>query len=223
MAKSSSLTSRFKNVRIHPTAMIEEGVRIGPGSAIWDNVHIRRNAVLGHHCLVGEKSYIAYDVKIGNYVKINAFVYVPTRVTIEDKVMISAGCVFVNDKYPRAYDESDKGLKSSDPDETTLSTLVKEGATLGAAATVLADLVIGRYALVGAGSVVTKSVPDHALVVGNPARQIGWVCVCGRRLAFGSKKALCVHCSRKYIFKNKSTIRLRRYVFPEIHAGAPLG
>ncbi len=201
MAQGASVNQRFKDVRVHETAIVEDGVRIGPHSSVWDNVHIRKNAVIGSHCIVGEKSYIAYDVKIGDYVKINAFVYIPTGVTVEDRVMISAGCIFVNDKYPRAF--SGGGLKDSGPNEETLNTLVREGATIGAACTVLGDLTVGRYALVGAGSVVTRSVPDHALVFGNPARQVGWVCVCGRRLDLKKGSASC-ECGRKAGLKGKT-------------------
>jgi len=198
---------KFKDVRVHQTALIEEGVHIGPHSSVWDSVHIRSNARLGHHCIVGEKTYIAYDVRIGDYVKINSFVYIPTGVTIEDKVMLSAGCVFVNDKYPRAYDVREKELASSDPNEETLETFVREGATVGAAATVLGGLQIGRYAMVGAGSVVTKSVPDHGLVVGNPARQIGWVCFCGPRLSFKKNVARCNRCGQGFKMKNKRPVK----------------
>ncbi len=199
------MSRTLPDVRIHPTAVIEDGVKIGPRSSVWDNVHIRKNARLGHDCIVGEKTYIAYDVKIGNFVKLNAMVYIPTGVTIEDKVMISAGCIFVNDKYPRAFDFRAGDLLSSAPNEETLSTVVREGATVGAGATVLGDLEIGKYALVGAGSVVTKSVAPHALVVGNPARQIGWVCVCGHRLASKKdpKKYSCPSCSRAYSLKSR--------------------
>ena len=182
---------------IHPTAIIEKGVRIGLYSSVWDNAHIRKNAVLGHHVIVGEKSYIAYDVKVGNFVKINAFVYIPTGITIEDKVMISAGCIFVNDKYPRSFDFKTRTIASSSPNEETLKTLVCEGATIGAAATILGGLRIGRFALVGAGSVVTKSVPDHAIVVGNPARQIGRVCACGRPVKAGIRRVVCRFCGLK--------------------------
>ncbi len=195
--------ARSPKVRIHPTARIEEGVEIGEHTAIWDHVHIRKNSVIGHHCIVGEKTVIAYDVRIGNNVKINSFVYIPTGVTIEDKVMISAGCVFVNDRYPRAFDPASGGLADSGPDEETLQTTVREGATLGAGCTILANLEIGRYALVGAGSVVTKSVPEYALMVGNPARQIGWVCVCGHRLASNKKSMKCGKCGRMCKAKNK--------------------
>ena len=194
---------RFPGVRVHETAMIEDGVRIGAGSSVWDNVHIRKNASLGRHCVVGEKTYIAYDVRIGDYVKLNAFVYIPAGVTIEDKVMISAGSIFVNDKYPRAFDQRSKGLKSSSPNEETLETFVREGATIGAGATILGGLEIGRFALVGAGSVVTKSVASHALVVGNPARQIGWVCVCGHKLLLKKNAAQCIRCPFVLKLKNK--------------------
>jgi len=159
---------------------------------------------------VGEKTYIAYDVKVGNFVKINAFVYIPTGIIIEDKVMISAGCIFVNDHYPRAYDTRTNKLASSKPNEKTLDTLVCEGATLGAGTIILADLRIGKYALVGAGSVVTKSVFDHALVVGNPARQIGWVCICGSKLNFESTNSICKSCKRSYTIIDSQCIIIKK-------------
>ena len=166
--------------RIHPTALVERDVQIGAGSSVWDNVHIRHGAQIGEECIVGEKSYIAYDVRIGNRVKINAFVYICAAVTIEDGVMISAGTTFTNDRFPRATTPDLKHLRPSDPDEHTLPTLVKAGATVGAACTIGNDLTIGRWAMVGMGSVVTKSVPDFHLVLGNPARSVGVVCKCGQ-------------------------------------------
>lgn len=166
--------------RIHPTALIERDVRIGAASSVWDNVHIRHGAQIGEECIIGEKSYIAYDVRIGNRVKINAFVYICAAVTIEDGVMISAGTTFTNDRFPRATTPDLKQLRPSDPDEHTLPTLVREGSTIGAACTIGNDLTIGRWAMVGMGSVVTKSVPDFHLVLGNPARSIGLVCKCGQ-------------------------------------------
>lgn len=169
-------------VRIHPTAIIEDRVSIGQGSSVWDTVHIRHGASIGEECIIGEKSYIAYDVKIGNRVKINAFVYICAAVTIEDGVMISAGTVFTNDRFPRATTPDLKELRSSDPDEETLPTLVKAGATIGAQCTIGNDLTIGRFAMVGMGALVTKSVPDFHLVVGVPARTVGYVCRCGKVL-----------------------------------------
>src|SRR5690242_18139892 len=112
--------------RVHPTAIIEDGVSFGEGTSIWDNVHIRHGASLGEECIVGEKSYIAYDVAIGNRVKINAMVYICAAVTIEDGVMISASTTFTNDRFPRATFPDLKSLRPSEPDEHTLPTLVRK-------------------------------------------------------------------------------------------------
>ena len=108
--------------RIHPTALIEDDVRIGDGTSIWDNVHIRHGARIGNDCIVGEKTYLAYVVRIGNLVKINAMVYICTAVTIEDGVMISAGTVFTNDRFPRATTVDLRRLRPSEPDEDTART-----------------------------------------------------------------------------------------------------
>jgi acetyltransferase-like isoleucine patch superfamily enzyme len=173
-------------VRLHPTALVEDGVEIGAGTAIWDNVHVRGPGTrIGVDCIVGEKSYVAYGVSIGDRVKINAMVYVCTAVTIETGVMISAGTTFTNDRFPRACTNDLRELRPSEPDEHTLPTLVREGATIGAAATLGNDLEIGRFAMVGMGSLVTRSVPDFGLVVGSPARLVGWVCRCGEPFARG--------------------------------------
>jgi UDP-2-acetamido-3-amino-2,3-dideoxy-glucuronate N-acetyltransferase len=169
--------------RIHPTAIVEDGVTLGSGTSVWDNVHIRHGASIGDECIVGEKSYIAYDVRVGNRVKINASVYICAEVTIEDGVMISAGTVFTNDRFPRACTNDLSALRTSDPDEHTLATVVGAGATIGANATIGPGLRIGRYAMIGMGSVVTKPVPDHHLAIGNPARSVGLVCRCGALLA----------------------------------------
>ncbi len=169
------------SVRIHPTALVETGVEIGAGSSVWDNVHIRGPQTrIGRDCIVGEKTYIAYGVDIADRVKINAFVYVCNAVTIERGVMIAAGTVFTNDHYPRACGPDLLSLKSSAPDLDTRSTWVREGATIGARAVIGSDLEIGRFAMVGMGAVITKSVPAFHLVVGHPARSIGYVCRCGQ-------------------------------------------
>lgn len=171
-----------EHVRIHPTAIIEAGVTLGRGTSVWDNVHIRRDTTVGDECVIGEKTYIAYGVRIGHRCKLNSFVYVCTAVTLEDGVMVSAGTVFTNDRFPRATTPDLKSLRPSDPDEHTLPTLVREGATIGANCTIGNDLTVGRWAMIGMGSVVTKSVPDFALVIGNPARAVGVVCKCGHLL-----------------------------------------
>ncbi|MBV9957425.1 MAG: N-acetyltransferase [Acidobacteria bacterium] len=172
----------MSDVRIHPTALIEDGVRLGRGTSVWDSVHIRHSTTLGEECIVGEKTYIAYGVSIGNRVKINAMVYICNAVTIEDGVMISAGTIFTNDRFPRATTSDLKELRSSEPDEHTLPTLVREGATIGAGSVIGNDLVIGRFAMIGMGSLVTKSVPDFHLALGSPARSVGCVCRCGQML-----------------------------------------
>lgn len=192
-------------VRIHPTAMVEERVVFGPGTCIWDNVHIRQGARLGDECIVGEKTYIAYDVVIGNRVKINAFVYICYGVTIEDGVMISAGTIFTNDQYPRACTPDLSRLLSSQPNETTEVTHVGPGATIGAGCVVGSGLRIGRFSMVGMGSVVTRSIGDFHLAFGNPAQSVGCVCRCGHRLAkwppgkpVNQELLSCLDCGRAY-------------------------
>ncbi len=200
--------------KIHPTAIIEENVQIGEGTSVWDNVHIRHGASIGENCIVGEKTYIAYDVRIGNLVKINAMVYICAAVTIEDGVMISAGTIFTNDRFPRATMPDLKTLRPSEPDEHTLPTLVREGATIGAGCTIGNDLEIGRWAMVGMGSLVTKSVPDFHLVIGSPARSIGAVCKCGNLFyKFDEnmeKQEVSCTCRLKYEIENQNVRKINQ-------------
>jgi len=198
--------------RIHPTARIEEGVSIGRGSSVWDNVHIRRNTVIGERCIIGEKTYIAYDVKIGSGVKINSYVYVCAGVTVEDGVMIAAGTIFTNDQYPRAFEPDDFSVKTSEPTEETLETFVRRGVTIGAGCIIGPGIVLGEFSMVGMGSVVTRDVKPFELVYGQPARAIGYVCLCGEplsrdaaRSSAGKKRAAkmpriltCGKCRRRY-------------------------
>jgi UDP-2-acetamido-3-amino-2,3-dideoxy-glucuronate N-acetyltransferase len=201
--------------RIHPTAIVEEGVEIGSGTAVWDNVHIRKRARIGERCIIGEKTYIAYGVQIGNRVKINAMAYICNAVTIEDGVMISAGTIFTNDRFPRATTPDLKELRASEPDEHTLPTLVREGATIGAGSTIGNDLVIGRFAMVGMGSLVTRSVPDFHLAIGHPARSVGCVCRCGQLLCrFSESEAtdrdqvICGSCGLTYLVSRNAVTEL---------------
>ena len=166
--------------RVHETALVEDGVAIGEGTSVWDSVHIRGpGTTIGEDCIIGEKSYVAYGVAIADRVKINAFVYICTGVTIEDGVMISAGTTFTNDRYPRATTPDLAKLRPSDPDEHTLPTIVRAGTTIGARATIGPGIELGRFSMVGMAAVVTRSVPDFHLVVGHPARTVAAVCRCG--------------------------------------------
>ena len=190
-----------QNVKIHPTAIIEEGVSIGAGSSVWDNVHIRKNTSIGDNCIIGEKTYIAYDVKIGNAVKINAFVYICAGVTIEDQVMVSSGTIFTNDLLPRAFDIDGISIKTSEPTEETLETFVRRGVTIGAGCVIGPGLELGEYCMIGMGSVVTRTVLPYQLVFGNPARPKGFVCVCGEILVKGEPgeaSLTCSKCQRQY-------------------------
>lgn len=192
--------------RVHPTALIEAGVVIGARSSVWDNVHVRHGARLGHDTHVGEKSYLAYDVRLGDYVKLNAMVYICALVTIEDGVMIAAGTTFTNDTFPRAMNRELSGLETSAVTEETMATTVRQGVTIGAQAVIGPGLVLNRYAMVGMGAVVTREVPAHGLVLGNPARLVGYVCACGPRLASAEEYAAaraktqwaCHRCGRAY-------------------------
>ena len=173
-----------ETVRIHPTALVEKQVRIGRGSSVWDNVHIRAGAVIGEQCIIGEKTYIAGDATIGNRVKINACVYIPACVTIEDGVMISAHTVFTNDQFPRACNRELTELLSSSVDESTRPTVLRRGATIGANCTIGNNLSVGQFAMVGMGAVVTRAVEDFHMVIGVPARPVAAVCRCGHPLFY---------------------------------------
>jgi acetyltransferase-like isoleucine patch superfamily enzyme len=168
---------------IHPAAIVEDGVALGPGTRVWDGAHLRKGARVGERCIVGEKTYLAYDVVVGDLCKLNACVYVCAGVTIERGVMIAAHTVFTNDVFPRAADPELRELRSSAPNEHTLATTVCRGATIGANCTIGPGLRLGAFCMVGMGSVVTADVPSHGLVLGNPAHLVGLVCSCGERVA----------------------------------------
>ena len=172
--------------RVHPTAIVEDDVVIGPGTSVWDHVHLRRGARVGRNCIVGEKTYLAGDVVVGDLCKLNAQVYLCAGVTLERGVMVAAHTVFTNDRLPRATDPDLTGLRPSEPDEHTLRTTVRRGATIGANCTIGPGLELGAFCMVGMGSVVTRDVPAHALVRGNPARVVGAVCACGEVVAKAS-------------------------------------
>jgi len=168
---------------IHPSAHVAAASKIGEGTKVWINVQIREDAEVGNDCIISKDVYIDRAVKIGNRCKIQNSVSVYNGVTIEDEVFVGPNVAFTNDKVPRAFNTGWK----------VTPTLVQRGASIGANATVICGVVIGHYAMVAAGSVVTKNVPSYALVMGNPARLVGYVCRCGHRL---DDHGLCKSCGK---------------------------
>lgn len=175
---------------VHPTAEVSSQADIGQGTKIWNQAQVREGAHIGKDCIISKNVYIDENVCIGSGVKIQNNVNVYHGVTIEDDVFLGPSMTFTNDMYPRAFSTD---WKVSD-------TLVKRGASIGANATIRCGITIGEYATVGAGSTVTKDVPPHALVVGNPARQIGWVCECGYKV---SEDMICPRCRKKIELKKQ--------------------
>ncbi len=167
-------------VRIHPTAEVSSDAAVGDGTSIWHHCQIRPGAKIGQNCNFGKGVYIDFDVLIGNNVKIQNYVSVYHGVIIEDGVFVGPHVCFTNDLKPRSIN-ADGSLKSN-TDWVLSKTVIGYGSSLGANSTIRCGINIGRWAMVGAGSMVTKDVPDYALVYGNPARLHGFVCPCGSRL-----------------------------------------
>jgi len=175
----------------HESAFVDDGVEIGEGTSIWHTSHILKGSHIGKNCRIGQNVVVGPRVTVGNGVKIQNNVSVYEGVTLEDYVFCGPSMVFTNVFNPR----------SEIPRMTELRpTLVRRGATLGANSTILCGITIGQYAFVGAGTVVTKDVPDHALVVGNPGRVTGWMCLCGAKLCIKDKNAFCPTCERQYLW-----------------------
>jgi len=171
---------------IDEKAIVSKNAVIGIGSSVWINAQVREGARIGTDCVISKDVYIDHDVYIGNSVKIQNGVSVFHGVTIEDDVFVGPNAVFTNDLVPRAFNE----------DWKITTTLIQKGASIGANATIICGNTIGEFAMIGAGSLVNRNVPDHALVVGNPARLIGYVCECGQRL---DKHNHCQKCNRDFI------------------------
>ena len=175
----------------HETAVVDEPVEIGEGTKIWHFSHISSGVKIGKNCKLGQNVFVQNNVKIGNHCKIQNNVSIYGGVELEDYVFCGPSMVFTNIVNPRCkypQETSDKYYK----------TLIKEGASLGANCTIVCGTTVGKNSFVGAGSVVTKDVPDHALVYGNPARIKGWMCECGEKLEFTSKTTKCGKCGIKY-------------------------
>lgn len=202
MIRNPSSRSEHPQVRIHPTADVSPNATIGAGTTIWHQAQIREGAFLGSNCVISKGVYIDAGVQIGNNVKIQNYVSVYHGVTIEDGVFCGPHCVFTNDKTPRAVN-ADGSLKSAD-DWFLSKTLVRQGAAIGANATIVCGVTIGQWAMIGAGSVVSSNVPDYGLVWGNPASLHGFVCPCGTRFTQSAEDKTrvilaCPKCCREII------------------------
>lgn len=173
------------SVFIHPTAEVSEEASIGDGTKIWNLAQVREKSVIGKDCIISKNVYVDTEVKLGDRVKVQNNVNIYHGVEIEDDVFLGPSMTFTNDFYPRAFNA----------DWKITYTKVKKGASIGANATIVCGNTIGEYAMIGSGSVVTKDVKDYALVVGNPARQIGWVCRCGQKL---DNQFRCPECGTEY-------------------------
>lgn len=184
---------------IHPSADVYPNAHIGGGTRIWNEAQVREGARLGIDCNIGKGVYIDRDVVIGDRVKIQNRASIYRGVTIEDGVFIGPHVAFTNDLYPRAVHPD--GTVRGDDDWQPVPTLVREGASIGASAVIIAGVNIGRWAMVGAGAVVTRDVPGQGLVFGNPASLMGWVCLCGRRLAREGGMWRCAECTRTFEFE----------------------
>jgi UDP-2-acetamido-3-amino-2,3-dideoxy-glucuronate N-acetyltransferase len=183
------------SARVHPTADVEEGAEIGAGCRVWHYAQVRKGARLGANCVVGRQAFIDFDVPVGENCKIqnNALVY--HGASLGRGVFIGPAAVITNDHNPRAVNPEGGQLGVDDWQLSRVE--IGDGASVGAGAVLVAGIKVGSWALIGAGAVVTKDVPPHALVVGVPARQIGWACRCGHRLDGTGALLRCGRCGRE--------------------------
>lgn len=193
----------LSSVRIHESAEVSSFASIGIGTSIWNDAQVREDVTIGESCIIGKGVYIDFGVQIGDYVKIQNGAFVFHGTTIESGVFIGPGVIFTNDKQPRAIN-IDGSLKGNSDWEVG-PILVRYGASIGAGSIILPGVTVGEFALIGAGSVVTRDVADHALVVGNPARHIGYVCKCAAKLVpIHEHLYQCPDCDQQYSFATNS-------------------
>lgn len=190
----------MNNYFSHQTSVIDQGCQIGENTKIWHFTHVMPTAIIGSNCNIGQNVFIDNNVKIGNGVKIQNNVSVYNSVIIEDDCFLGPSMVFTNVINPRAHIERKHEYKS---------TILKKGSTIGANATIVCGITLGSYCLVGAGAVVIRDVPDFALIVGNPSKQIGWVSEAGVKLEFeNSIHSICKETGQQYKFENNKVTRI---------------
>ncbi len=191
--------SEQQHVRIHSTAEVDSSVIIGDKTSIWNHCQVRENVQIGRNCILGKDVYVDFGVKIGDNVKIQNGALLYHGLSIESGVFVGPGAIFTNDKQPRAINPN--GSLKMDADWEVGKTVVYYGASIGAGAIILPGLAIGEFAMVGAGAVVTRDVPAQGLVLGNPARLVGYVCKCAARLEkIDADEYYCKNCSTNYYF-----------------------
>jgi len=183
---------------VHPSSFVDKDCQIGNGTKIWHFSHIMSNCIIGENCNLGQNVVVSPEVVLGNNVKVQNNVSIYTGVVCEDNVFLGPSMVFTNVVNPRSAVNRKSEYKK---------TLVKKGATIGANATILCGITIGEFAFIGAGAVVTKDVKSYALVIGNPARQTGWMSEYGHKLKFDQNNiAFCPESNEKYILKNNQEV-----------------
>ncbi len=188
---------------VHESSFIDDDVKIGEGTKIWHFSHILKGSRIGKNCVIGQNVMVGPDVSIGDGCKIQNNVSIYKSVTLEERVFCGPSCVFTNVYNPRAFIERKHEFRP---------TLVKTGATIGANATVICGVSIGKYAVVGAGAVVKTDIPDYAIVVGVPAKQIGWACKCGTTLKFIENYAHCHYCGSEYELQENKIIAIKENI-----------
>ena len=198
------------DVYVHPTALCDSD-DVGPGSRLWAYVHVLKGAKVGANVNLGDHAFVENGAVLGDRVTVKNGVMVWMGVTVEDDCFLGPGMKFTNDLWPRSPRMAhipEVPHRYEDPSRWMVETRVCRGAAIGAGAIIVAGVTIGEYATIAAGSLVSKDVAPHALVMGNPARQRGWVCMCGSKLAEASASWTCVHCDRSYeILDGRMTFR----------------